>query len=82
MPDVKNENTDTSIPSKKDSLLLFLYNPQKYYKYNYEMISRQLVLEADILKKLNHPGLPKIIDIIEKKDVYSPSHAFASCSFM
>ena len=33
------------------------------------MISRQLVLEADILKKLNHPGLPKIIDIIEKKDV-------------
>ena len=39
------------------------------YCENYEMISRQLVLEADILKKLNHPGLPKIIDIIEKKDV-------------
>ena len=38
------------------------------YCENYEMISRQLVLEADILKKLNHPGLPKIIDIIEKKE--------------
>ena len=25
------------------------------YCENYEMISRQLVLEADILKKLNHP---------------------------
>ena len=37
------------------------------YCENYEMISRQLVLEADILKKLNHPGLPKIIDIIEKR---------------
>ena len=39
------------------------------YCENYEMISRQLLMEADILKKLNHPGLPKIIDIIEKKNV-------------
>lgn len=39
------------------------------YCENYEMISRQLLMEADILKKLNHPGLPQIIDIIEKKNV-------------
>lgn len=39
------------------------------YCENYEMISRQLLMEADILKNLNHPGLPKIIDIIEKKNV-------------
>lgn len=39
------------------------------YCENYEMISRQLVVEADILKRLDHPGLPKIIDIIEKKNV-------------
>lgn len=39
------------------------------YCENYEMISRQLLMEADILKKLNHPGLPKIIDVIEKKNV-------------
>ncbi len=39
------------------------------YCENYEMVSRQLIAEADILKKLSHPGLPKIIDIIEKNDV-------------
>ena len=39
------------------------------YCENYEMISRQLVAEADILKRLDHPGLPQIVDIIEKKDV-------------
>lgn len=39
------------------------------YCENYEMISRQLIVEADILKRLDHPGLPKIVDIIEKKDV-------------
>ena len=39
------------------------------YCENYEMISRQLIMEADILKRLDHPGLPKIVDIIEKKDV-------------
>ena len=39
------------------------------YCENYEIIIRQLITEAEILKKLNHPGLPKIIDIIEKKDV-------------
>lgn len=38
------------------------------YCENYEMISRQLIVEADILKRLDHPGLPKIVDIIEKKD--------------
>ena len=32
------------------------------------MISRKLIVEADILKRLDHPGLPKIVDIIEKKD--------------
>lgn len=41
----------------------------KEYCENYEMISRQLIAEADILKRLNHPGLPKIIDIIEKSNV-------------
>lgn len=39
------------------------------YCENYEMISRQLIAEADILKRLNHPGLPGIIDIIEKSNV-------------
>lgn len=39
------------------------------YCENYEMISRQLIAEADILKKLDHPGLPGIIDIIEKSNV-------------
>lgn len=39
------------------------------YCENYEMISRQLIAEADILKRLDHPGLPKIIDIIEKKNI-------------
>ncbi len=39
------------------------------YCENYEIIIRQLITEAELLKKLNHPGLPKIIDIIEKNDV-------------
>ena len=34
------------------------------------MISRKLIVEADILKRLDHPGLPKIVDIIEKKRCY------------
>ena len=38
------------------------------YCENYEMISRKLIVEADILKRLDHPGLPKIVYIIEKKD--------------
>lgn len=39
------------------------------YCENYEIIIRQLITEAELLKKLNHPGLPKIIDIIEREDV-------------
>lgn len=39
------------------------------YCENYELVSRQLIVEAELLKKLDHPGLPKVIDIIEKKDV-------------
>lgn len=32
---------------------------------NYEVVKQGLVTETDILKKLNHPNLPSIIDIIE-----------------
>lgn len=39
------------------------------YCENYEVISKQLIIEAELLKKLNHPSLPQIIDIIEKRDV-------------
>ncbi len=35
---------------------------------NYGIICRQLLTEADILKKLKHLSLPQIIDIIEEKD--------------
>lgn len=35
------------------------------YCENYGMANRQLIAEADILKRLRHPALPQIIDIIE-----------------
>ncbi|MDY5497598.1 MAG: serine/threonine-protein kinase [Anaerobutyricum sp.] len=35
---------------------------------NYGLICRRLISEANILKKLDHPGLPGIIDIIEEKN--------------
>lgn len=38
----------------------------KEYCENYGMICRQLIAEANILKELDHPGLPKIVDIIEQ----------------
>ncbi len=41
MPDVKNENTDTSIPSEKGFTASFLYNPQKYYKYIHNRFAMQ-----------------------------------------
>ncbi len=34
----------------------------------YEELRQQCIREADILKSLNHPGLPEIIDIIIEKD--------------
>lgn len=39
------------------------------YCENYELVSRQLIVEAELLKKLDHPALPKVIDVIEQKDV-------------
>ena len=35
-----------------------------YDSRNYELMKRQLAREALLLKKLDHPGLPKIIDIV------------------
>lgn len=37
---------------------------------NSEIIKQNLITEAGILKKLNHPNLPSIVDIIDKKDTY------------
>ena len=35
---------------------------------DFHMFRRRLIAEADMLKKLKHPGLPGIIDIIEEDD--------------
>ena len=37
---------------------------------NSEIIKQNLITEAGILKRLNHPNLPSIVDIIDKKDTY------------
>lgn len=35
---------------------------------NFEVVKQGLVVETDMLKKLNHPHLPSIIDVIEDED--------------
>jgi serine/threonine-protein kinase len=35
---------------------------------NYEVVKQSLVAETDILKRLHHPYLPSIVDIIDSKD--------------
>lgn len=37
---------------------------------NYEIVKQGLVAETDILKKLNHPHPPRIIDVIDKEDSF------------
>lgn len=37
---------------------------------DFEVVKQGLVAETDILKKLNHPNLPSIIDVIDKDDSF------------
>ena len=35
---------------------------------NFEVIKQSLLVEIDLLKKISHPNLPSIIDVIEEND--------------
>lgn len=37
---------------------------------DYEVVKQGLIAETDILKKLNHPNLPSIIDVIDCEDTF------------
>lgn len=37
---------------------------------NFEVVKQGLIAETDILKKLNHPNLPSIIDVIDNDDTF------------
>lgn len=37
---------------------------------NYEVVRQNLIAETDILKRLNHPNLPSIIDVIDCEDTF------------
>lgn len=37
---------------------------------DYEVVRQGLIAETDILKKLNHPHLPSIIDVIDRDDTF------------
>ncbi len=37
---------------------------------NYEVVKQNLIAETDILKKLDHPNLPSIIDVIDCEDTF------------
>lgn len=37
---------------------------------DFEVVRQSLLVEIDLLKKLRHPGLPSIIDVIEQDDNY------------
>jgi len=37
---------------------------------NYEVAKQGLVVETDLLKKLNHPNLPSIIDVIDREGAF------------
>ena len=35
-----------------------------------DIVRQNLIVEIDMLKKLNHPNLPSIIDVIDKDDTF------------
>lgn len=37
---------------------------------NFEVVRQGLVVETDLLKKLNHPNLPSIVDVIDEEDTF------------
>lgn len=37
---------------------------------DYEVVKQGLIVETDMLKRLNHPNLPSIIDVIEEEDTF------------
>ncbi len=37
---------------------------------NYEVVRQNLIAETDMLKKLNHPNLPSIIDVIDREGTF------------
>lgn len=37
---------------------------------NFEVIRQGLITETDLLKKLNHPNLPSIVDVIDTEDTF------------
>lgn len=37
---------------------------------NFEVVKQNLIAETDILKRLNHPNLPSIIDVIDCEDTF------------
>ena len=37
---------------------------------DYEVVKQGLIAETDILKRLNHPNLPSIIDVIDREDTF------------
>lgn len=37
---------------------------------DYEVVKQGLIVETDLLKRLNHPNLPSIIDVIEEQDSF------------
>lgn len=37
---------------------------------NYEVVKQGLIVETDLLKKLNHPNLPSIVDVIDRDDTF------------
>ena len=37
---------------------------------NYEVVRQNLIAETDMLKKLNHPNLPSIVDVIDREGTF------------
>jgi serine/threonine-protein kinase len=37
---------------------------------NYEVVKQGLIVETDLLKRLNHPHLPSIIDVIDGDETF------------
>ncbi len=37
---------------------------------NYEVVKQGLIVETDMLKRLNHPNLPSIVDVIDTDDTF------------
>lgn len=56
--------------NEKANKLWAIKEVRRDVKKDFEIVRQGLIAETDMLKKLRHPGLPEIVDVIEQEDIF------------